>query len=86
LDGLRGIAVLLVLLRHLWIVLPGQTSLAVVDHCFRGGFLGVDLFFALSRFVITALLLREQADHQRVQFGSFYARRALRLLPALSSS
>jgi peptidoglycan/LPS O-acetylase OafA/YrhL len=83
LDGLRGIAVLLVVVNHTWIVLPGQTGLTAVDNFFRGGFLGVDLFFVLSGFLITALLLREQADHRRVRFGSFYARRALRLLPAL---
>jgi len=82
-DGLRGIAVLLVLTSHLWIILPDQTGAAIIDGLFDGGFLGVDLFFVLSGFLITALLLNEQLDHQRVRFGSFYARRALRLLPAL---
>jgi len=82
-DGLRGVAVLMVLTSHLWIVLPGQTGAAIIDGLFDGGFLGVDIFFVLSGFLITALLLREQLDHPRVRFGSFYARRALRLLPAL---
>ena len=48
-----------------------------------GGFLGVDVFFVLSGFLITALLLREQATRGRISFPGFYRRRALRLLPAL---
>lgn len=48
-----------------------------------GGYLGVDLFFALSGFLITVLLLQEYEDHGRIDFRAFYARRALRLLPPL---
>jgi peptidoglycan/LPS O-acetylase OafA/YrhL len=70
LDGLRAVAVVGVILYHIG-VLPG-------------GFLGVDVFFVLSGFLITALLLREwDARGGRVSFRYFYARRALRLLPAL---
>ncbi|WP_199220883.1 acyltransferase family protein [Rathayibacter tanaceti] len=69
LDGLRGIAVLAVLLFH--------TSL------FPGGFLGVDLFFTLSGFVITAGLLREAGATRRIDLLAFLGRRARRLLPAL---
>ena len=76
LDGLRGIAVLLVVAVHL----PN------VDHGLLGhlprGFLGVDLFFVLSGFLITALLLREN-EGSGVRFRRFYQRRALRLFPAL---
>jgi peptidoglycan/LPS O-acetylase OafA/YrhL len=71
LDGIRGIGVLSVMVFH--------TELAV----FRGGYLALDVFFVLSGFLITALLLREEDRNGSVSFGRFYARRALRLLPAL---
>jgi peptidoglycan/LPS O-acetylase OafA/YrhL len=72
LDGLRGIAVLAVMACHsqLQSVLPG-------------GYLGVDLFFVLSGFLITALLLEEQEQSGTIHLGRFYLRRMLRLFPAL---
>ncbi|WP_296665684.1 acyltransferase family protein [Demequina sp.] len=71
LDGLRAIAVAAVVVYHLGIgALPG-------------GFLGVDVFFVISGFLITTLLLTERSRHGRIRFGRFYARRARRLLPAL---
>lgn len=76
LDGLRGLAVAAVLLYHDAIVRSpeGWTS---------GGFLGVDVFFVLSGFLITTLLLVERANSNRIGMRSFWARRARRLLPAL---
>ena len=71
LDGVRAIAVTLVLLFHLT---PGTVI---------GGYLGVDIFFVVSGFLITSLLLRERADSGRVHLRAFWARRARRLLPAL---
>ncbi|QKE84234.1 acyltransferase family protein [Arthrobacter sp. NEB 688] len=71
LDGLRALAVVAVVVFHLdpsW--LPG-------------GFLGVDVFFVLSGFLITTLLLREREGTGRVDLRGFWARRARRLLPAL---
>ena len=70
-QGLRGLAVLMVVAFHAG--LPVQ-----------GGFLGVDVFFVISGFVIAGMLLRELAEHGRVRLGVFYARRIRRLLPALS--
>ncbi len=68
LDGLRTVAVYLVVLFH--------SGLAVA----RGGFIGVDLFFVLSGFLITNVLLSDIDDSGRIRFGRFYARRARRLL------
>ena len=70
LEGLRGVAILLVLLFHAGV--PG----------FSGGFVGVDVFFVLSGFLITGLLLREHERSGRIDLGAFYARRARRILPA----
>jgi peptidoglycan/LPS O-acetylase OafA/YrhL len=71
LDGLRAIAVAAVLLHH-----------GSYGHL-PGGFLGVDLFFVLSGFLITTLLVREWRDFDRIDFFRFYMRRVLRLFPAL---
>src|SRR4051794_19234056 len=71
LDGLRGIAVIAVLLFH------GGVTWA------KGGFLGVDMFFVLSGFLITSLLLDERWKTGTVRLSRFWARRARRLLPAL---
>jgi peptidoglycan/LPS O-acetylase OafA/YrhL len=72
LDGLRGVAVLLVIGYHFR---PGSG--------FSGGWMGVDVFFALSGFLITSLVLDELATTGRFSFLRFHVRRALRLQPAL---
>jgi peptidoglycan/LPS O-acetylase OafA/YrhL len=71
LDGLRAIAVLGVVLYHLGV--PWMP----------GGFLGVDVFFVLSGFLITTLIIEEIESTGRLSFREFYLRRARRLLPAL---
>jgi peptidoglycan/LPS O-acetylase OafA/YrhL len=72
LDGLRAIAVTLVIIYHLGSgILPG-------------GFIGVDVFFVISGFLITALLLRERERTGSVHLGRFWVRRARRLLPAIA--
>ena len=69
-QALRAIAALAVVLFHLW---PATVT---------GGYVGVDVFFAISGYLITSLLLRELHDHGRVDLPEFWARRARRLLPA----
>ena len=69
-EGLRAVAVVLVVLFH--------ASIGGI----RGGFVGVDVFFVLSGFLITGLLLRELDSTGTISLGAFYARRARRLLPA----
>jgi peptidoglycan/LPS O-acetylase OafA/YrhL len=71
LDGLRAVAVLAVVGYHLEL------------SWFPGGFLGVDVFFVLSGYLITRLLLAEKSGAGRIDFLGFYARRLRRLLPAL---
>ncbi|MBZ5741007.1 acyltransferase family protein [Nocardioides mangrovi] len=69
-QGLRALAVLLV----------------AVDHAdvgpFHGGYVGVDVFFVISGFLITGLLLKDHDRHGRISLRDFYARRARRILPA----
>src|SRR5689334_16288604 len=70
LDGLPAVAVYLVVAYHSGI------------HGFSGGFIGVDLFFVLSGYLVTQLLLRDFGAAEHVGFRRFYARRVRRLLPA----
>ncbi len=69
-QGLRAVAVALVLLFHLW---PNRIT---------GGYIGVDVFFVISGFLITGHLVREFQSTGRIRLGRFWSRRAVRLLPA----
>jgi peptidoglycan/LPS O-acetylase OafA/YrhL len=79
LDGIRALAVIGVLLYHADVT--GTKGGFFTG--FAGGFLGVDVFFVLSGFLITTLIVEEFARSGRINFGQFYLRRARRLLPAL---
>ena len=70
-QGLRAIAVIMVVAFHAGLPVPG-------------GFVGVDVFFVISGFVITAMLHREWFKTGRVKFGAFYLKRFKRLAPALA--
>ncbi|WP_237205514.1 acyltransferase family protein [Rothia nasimurium] len=72
LDGIRAIAVLLVLVYHLW------------PQYLPGGMIGVDIFFVISGYLITALLLREGAYTGKMDIVSFWVRRLRRLVPAFA--
>ena len=76
LDGLRGVAVIAVLIWH-------DALTHDPNGWLRGGFLGVDLFFVLSGFLITSLLLLEHRRTGRYVSVQFWIRRARRLLPAV---
>ena len=71
LDGLRAVAITLVILAHSF------------RHLFAGGWIGVDVFFVLSGFLITSILIREIDQTGQIAWGNFYWRRFLRLSPAL---
>ncbi len=72
-QGLRAIAVLLVLIFHIW---PSSIS---------GGYIGVDVFFVISGFLITRIMLREMESTGQLNLGKFYSRRIRRLLPAATT-
>ena len=83
LDGLRGIAILLVMMFHSLIIqldpMPEAEPATLIYAVALSGWAGVNLFFVLSGFLITGILL--DAPRGRRSLGNFYARRALRILP-----
>lgn len=79
LDGLRGIAILLVVANHSWVLqaLPRISVVILMERISEAGWLGVDIFFVLSGFLITRILLGDGSSGK-----SFYRNRAFRILPA----
>ena len=75
-DGLRAIAVSAVIVYHSKITLYGF-------RLFEGGFLGVDIFFVISGYLITSIILKELVTTNKFSFKNFYERRIRRILPAL---
>ena len=75
-DGLRAIAVVSVILYHAQIVIFGR-------DWFEGGFIGVDIFFVISGYLITRIILNELEERNTFSFLKFYERRARRILPML---
>jgi peptidoglycan/LPS O-acetylase OafA/YrhL len=75
-DGLRAIAVGAVILYHAQITILGHQP-------FKGGFIGVDIFFVISGYLITSIILKELATTGKFSFKHFYERRIRRILPAL---
>lgn len=72
LDGLRALACVMVMLFH-----------SAPDGIFSGGFIGVDIFFVLSGYLITSILTGELRKNRTIRLGQFYLQRSLRLIPAL---
>ena len=75
-DGLRAIAVGLVILYHSEISINGNIF-------FKGGFIGVDIFFVISGYLITSIILNELITTNAFSFKYFYERRTRRILPVL---
>ena len=75
-DGLRAVAVGAVILYHAQITIIGY-------QIFEGGFLGVDIFFVISGYLITSIILRELITTGSISFKNFYERRIRRILPVL---
>src|SRR5210317_2201191 len=75
-DGLRAIAVGAVILYHAQINIFGH-------QLFKGGFIGVDIFFVISGYLITSIILKELVTTGSFSFKYFYERRVRRLLPTL---
>ena len=75
-DGLRAIAIIVVVLYH--------AQISIFDtKLFKGGFIGVDIFFVISGYLITNILLQDLNNNGYISFIEFYKKRIRRILPAL---
>lgn len=81
LDGVRGVAILAVLAYHFASLLPESGPSGVLKRALHGGMYGVDLFFVLSGFLITGILVDTRGVGARGFFGTFFARRFVRIFP-----
>src|SRR5690606_28281082 len=79
LDGVRGLAVLAVMLLHFTLFVPMDGAERFLNGWLQTGWIGVDLFFVLSGFLITGILMDTRDDPHH--FRNFYARRTLRIFP-----
>ena len=84
LDGLRAVAVMTVLVSHIFLAAPGVLQYSIFRTFARGGFLGVNMFFVMSGFLITSRLLQDQESGGQIDLRKFYAHRALRIFPAVA--
>ena len=94
-DGLRALAVLSVIAFYYELGLPATFHLWLTHAIVRpagtvyllapGGFVGVDIFFVISGYLIGGILLREQEAKGRISLTSFYERRVRRIAPALAA-
>ena len=84
LDGLRAVAVMTVLVSHIFLAAPGVLQYSIFRTFARGGFLGVNIFFVMSGFLITSRLLQDQESGGQIDLRKFYAHRALRIFPAVA--
>ena len=75
-DGLRAIAAISVILYHAQITILGYQP-------FKGGFIGVDIFFVISGYLITSIILKELENNGSFSFKHFYERRIRRIIPVL---
>ncbi|HXH81574.1 MAG TPA: acyltransferase, partial [Candidatus Tectomicrobia bacterium] len=83
-DGLRAVSVLAVLVYHYFELGQAGGLGGPMHNWMPGGFMGVEVFFVISGYLITALLLAERRRTGRIALGAFWLRRARRLLPALA--
>lgn len=82
LDTLRAAAILMVIPRHVWELLGGEFVGSFFKPIFKLGWIGVELFFVLSGFLIGSQLFHSVKNERHVHFGKFYLKRTLRIIPS----